>query len=94
MSKLLWVVQDNLYNEDGYARFMTALERLECNYIVVKPIPFTNIILPAGFDSMTEEVEDSIDPIEDNDQPIMICGATSLNRISKSKRLETWLIYK
>ena len=44
--KLLWVVQNNLYNEVGYAQFIKSLERLESNYIIVKPIPFTNIIVP------------------------------------------------
>lgn len=85
MSNLLWVVQDNLYNEDGYVRFLEALERLDCNYIIVKPVPFTNILLPSDFDSAVDEVDDAIDPIADDTQPIMICGATSLSRIAKAR---------
>jgi len=82
---MLWVVQNNLYNEDGYTRFIGALERLGCDYLVVKPVPFTNILLPADFDSMTQEVDDVEEPYIDPDQRIIVMGATSLSRIAKAR---------
>ncbi len=82
----MWVVQNNLYNEYGYVRFIEALERLQCDYIVVKPVPFTNMLLPHDFDSdvqrdITDEDQLHIDP----NQQIIVCGATSLGRISQSR---------
>lgn len=85
MSSLLWVVQNNLYKEEGYNKFLNSLERLECNYIIVKPIPFTNIIIPVDFDDIDRDISEADDPIDDDSQPIMICGAISLGRIAKAR---------
>lgn len=80
---MFWVVQNNLYNEAGYVRFIEALKRLEVDYIVVKPIPFTNQFLPADFDSMTQEVDDVEEPYIDTNQKVIVMGATSLSRVAK-----------
>lgn len=82
---MFWVVQNNLYDEAGYVRFLEALERLQVDYIVVKPIPFTNQFLHADFDSWTEEVDDAEEPYIDTDQKIIVMGATSLSRIAKNR---------
>jgi len=82
---MLWVVQNNLYNEVGYARFIKALERLQVDYLIVKPVPFTNKILPADYDSWEEDFDSTPELEIDPNQKIMICGATSLSRIAKSK---------
>ena len=54
---MFWVIQNNLYNEYGYRKFMESIERLDVDHIIVKPVPFTDILLPADFDSMTQNVE-------------------------------------
>ena len=82
---MLWVIQNNLFNEAGYARFVEALERLGLEYITVKPVPFTNKLLPHDFDSATQDFEDTEEPFIDPNQKIMAFGATSLTRISQSK---------
>jgi len=82
---MLWIIQNNLYNEAGYVKFIEALERLECDYLIVKPIPFTNQFLPADFDSMTQEVDDVEEPYIDTNQKIIVMGATSLTRIAKNR---------
>ena len=82
---MLWIVQNNLYNENGYVRFLDALVRFNCDHIIVKPVPFTSIILPADFDSMTQDVETTPEPEFDQDQKIMVMGATSLTRIAKER---------
>lgn len=82
---MLWIVQDNLYNEAGYVKFIEALERLDVDFLVVKPIPFTNIIMPASFDSVTQNVEDTPEPYIDTSDKIIAFGATSLSRIAKEK---------
>lgn len=82
---MLWIIQNNLYNEDGYVKFINALDRLGSQYLTVKPVPFTNIILPADFDSMTQNVDDTPEPEIDTSQKIVVMGATSLVRIAKAK---------
>jgi len=82
---MLWIVQNNLYNEDGYVRFINALKRLDVDYLIVKPVPFTNKILPADYDSWEEDFDSTPELEIDPNQKIMICGATSLSRIAKAK---------
>lgn len=82
---MFWVVQSNLYNEAGYVKFLEALERLQVDYIIVKPIPFTNQFVPADFDSMTQEVDDVEEPYIDTNQKVIVMGATSLSRVAKSR---------
>ena len=53
-TKMLWIIQDNLYNEAGYVKFIEALEHFGSDFLVVKPIPFTNIIMPASFNSFSQ----------------------------------------
>lgn len=82
---MLWLVQNNLYNEAGYVSFLSALERLNANYLVIKPIPFTNMFVPADFDSATQEVEEVGEPEFDKNQKIIVMGATTLTRIAKNR---------
>lgn len=83
---MIWVVQNNLYNEQGYARFIEALDRLGLDRVIVKPIPFTNRFVPEDFDSMTQEVDDVEEPYIDDSGKVVVCGATTLNRISKERK--------
>ena len=81
-----WIIQNNLFNEAGYERFVDMLDRLGQNYEVVKPVPFTNFLLPADFDTSTMEDITEADEIEiDDSQKIVVMGSTSLNRIAKNK---------
>lgn len=82
---MFWVVQNDLYNEAGYVRFLEALERLSVDYIIVKPIPFTNQFLPADFDSTTQEVDDVEEPYIDTNQKVIVMGAVSLSRIARNR---------
>lgn len=82
---MLWIVQNNLYDEAGYVKFIEALERLDVDFLVVKPIPFTNIIMPASFDSFSQNVKDVDEPFIDNTEKVIAFGATTLSRIAKAK---------
>lgn len=64
-----WVVQDNLYNESGYVRFLDALDRLEQEYTIVKVVPFSGELIP--------DVE--------LDGPIMVMGSHSLVKAARRK---------
>jgi len=82
---MLWIVQQDLWDEAGYVTFIEALDRLEIEYLVIKPIPFTNRILPADFDSFKQDINDVEEPFIDTTQDIMAFGATSLTRIAKAR---------
>ena len=82
---MLWVIQSNLFNEAGYARFVDALDHLGLEYVTVKPIPFTNRLLPEDFDSFTQDIDDVEEPFIYTTQNILAFGATSLTRVSKAR---------
>lgn len=88
---MLWVVQNNLYNEAGYRRFMEALERLkrfdgvDLDYQVVKVVPFTSKLLHPDFDSMVDDFDSAEEPYIDPKQKIIVSGALSLCRIAEEK---------
>jgi hypothetical protein len=82
---MLWVVQNNLYNEAGYVRFIEALDRFSSNYIVVKPVPFFDLLLPDDFDSATMSVEDTKEVEIDGSQLIVVMGAHYLSKIAKQR---------
>lgn len=82
---MLWIVQKDLWEEDGYVKFVEALDRLEIEYLIVKPVPFTNRIMPADFDSFAQDMNDVEEPYIDTTQDIMAFGATSLTRIAQAR---------
>ena len=82
---MLWIVQKDLWDEAGYVTFVEALNRLEIEYLIIKPVPFTNRIMPADFDSFEQDINDVEEPFIDTTQDIMAFGATSLTRIVKAR---------
>lgn len=82
---MFWVVQNNLYNEYEYKNFINALDRLNSNYVIVKPVPFSDIILPADFDSTKQNVDDVDEPEIDKSQPIVVCGTLTLSKIARNR---------
>jgi hypothetical protein len=41
-----WVIQTNIYAEDGFESLVTAIKRLELPYTLVKVVPFIGDIEP------------------------------------------------
>lgn len=82
---MLWIVQKDLWDEAGYVTFVEALDRLDIEYLIIKPVPFTNRIMPADFDSFEQDINDVEEPYIDTTQNIMAFGATSLTRIAKAR---------
>jgi hypothetical protein len=66
-----WVLQDNLYNEDGYVRLIDALDRLEQTYDIVKVVPFVGELIP--------DVE------YDDDELVMVMGSYSMMKAGRRK---------
>ena len=82
---MLWIVQKDLWDEAGYVTFVEALDRLDIEYLIIKPVPFTNRIMPADFDSFEQDINEVEEPFIDTTQDIMVFGATSLTRIAKAR---------
>lgn len=66
-----WVIQDNLFNEDGHTRLVTSLDRLEQDYTIVKVIPFAHELLP----------DIDFPP----DERVLVMGSDSLVKASQRK---------
>lgn len=79
---LLWVVQNNLFNERGYTHFIEALQHAGLDYVVVKPVPFTDRFVAPDFDSMKEDLDTAPEPFIDTSKPIMISGSITLSKIA------------
>lgn len=66
-----WVIQDNLFSEDGYVRLIDALDRLKQDYDIVKVIPFAHELTP--------------DIDYPADQKVLVMGSDSLINVAKKK---------
>lgn len=66
-----WIIQNNLYNEEGYEELVKTIEGNHISHQFVKVIPFT--------DDIDEEVNNP------DDLPIMAMGSTTLARIAQNK---------
>lgn len=71
-----WIIQDNLYREDGVLRLFETLERLEIPHTVVKVVPFTADL---------SDAEQIVPPIEMPTGHIMVCGSTTLAKIAQHR---------
>jgi hypothetical protein len=63
---MLWVIQENLFQEREYEKFLDACDRQGINYRSVKIIPFSHELVP--------EINES--------NPILAFGSTTLVRIA------------
>jgi hypothetical protein len=71
MRKVHWIVSNNMFNEDGFARLLAAFERLGSKYTLVKTIPFTQELTP----------EPEIDPSE----RVVVLGTYTLCHIARAR---------
>jgi len=66
---MYWVIQDNLYNEEGFTRLLESLERAQLPHSVHKVIPFVRELVP------------DVDP----DGGVVVMGSYSLSYIAQAK---------
>ena len=87
---MFWVIQNNLYNEYGYQALMDTILRMEIPHVVVKPVPCSDKLVAADFDSHTfhDVIENAPDPVIDDSGLVMICGSLTLGRIAKNRGWE------
>ncbi len=81
---MLWILQDNLHREVRYQQLVGVLDRLGLPHMVVKPVPFTNRLIPIDFDVSRASVplDEIPEPNIPTNQPIMVSGSYTLARIS------------
>ena len=71
-----WIIQDNLFREEGLVTLLEALERLEIPHDVVKAVPFSE-----------EAPEDEqLIPNPKVSGRVMVCGSTMLCKIAKTRQ--------
>lgn len=67
---MYWIIQENLWNEEGHSILLQALEKNGSEYTIVKVRPFIHTIEP------------DINP----PNPVMVIGSTTLVQIGKTRR--------
>lgn len=83
---MLWVIQNDLYSERGYARFVEAVERLGLEHVFVKVVPFADKLLPVTFNSSLDvDLDDVPEPFIDTSKRIVAFGTITLNRIASAR---------
>lgn len=84
---MFWVVQENLYNEQGQRDLIAALERGGIPHLEVKFLPFLRRLAPADVDINTiEDVENYPEPeFPTGDGLVMVCGAIALARVAAER---------
>jgi len=63
-----WVIQENLFHEEGFFGLIKALKRLELPYSVHKVVPFTSQLIP--------------EVVIPEGAPVIVMGATTMVRIA------------
>ena len=87
MSSIQWVLQDNIYKEYGYVEFVKTLRRMGEHVTIVKPVPFSNILLSVDGD-VDKELTDA-DSLQINATGPVICfGSMALRRIAIAQNLK------
>ena len=66
---MFWVLQNNLFNEDGFKSLVQTLQRMQIDYSIVKVVPFIG------------EMEPDISPTN----PVIAVGAYSMWKIARRK---------
>lgn len=90
---MLWIVQNNLQCEPAYKDFIGALERLKLDYLIVKPVPFTDKLLPANFDSSYQDVDTTPEPEIDASRKIIISGSITLSKMARRRGWSPGTLY-
>lgn len=82
---MFWVVQGNLYKEDGLSRLVHVLDRFDIAYTLVKPAPMTLKFMSHDYDTFKNDYRNAPEPYVDANQNIMVIGAYTLSKIAKDR---------
>jgi hypothetical protein len=82
---MLWVLQNNLYNEKKYGDLLDFLERAGLPKLFVKAIPFTDRLMPADFDPTTVQDISAIPDIQMPEGPTIVMGSYTLAKIADKR---------
>lgn len=73
-----WLVQNNLYSEEGFDKIISALSRFDLPFYVVKCVPFTGEIVAEDSDPLPSEILDA-------KVPVIVMGSYSLARTAQKR---------
>lgn len=78
---MLWVLQENLYKEYRYQRFVEAVQRLNQEVVFVKVVPFVNKLIPPDM-SLSDLDVDNIVELTISTNNVIAFGTLTLGRIA------------
>lgn len=84
---MLWVVQNDLYNEYNYDVFLKNLQRHEIDHVIVKVVPFYNKLIEYTKETKSGKYDlDNIQEAEiDDSRSIIVMGSITLGKIAKER---------
>jgi hypothetical protein len=84
---MLWILNQNLCKEEGYAKLLTDLERFDMPHVKVKPVPFTDRLLPLDYDTSKAslDISELPEPEIDTTQDIWVMGSYTLCKIANKR---------
>lgn len=81
-----WIIQGDLTKEDGLSSLINCVKSKNLDYRLVKPIPFTNIIVDLDLDINGYNIDDIPQWDIENDKPMITMGSYTLARIAKERK--------
>lgn len=81
---MLWILENGL-SDFSYQWLKKNLDNKKIEHMVVKPVPYSNILLSPEFDTFEREPSEGDNLVFDEDQPIFPFGAMGLIRIAEHR---------
>ena len=81
-----WIIQGDLSKEDGLSNLIKAVKDKNLDYRLVKPIPFTNLIVDLDLDINGYNADDIPQWTIENDKPMITMGSYTLARIAQQRK--------
>jgi hypothetical protein len=82
---MLWLIQDNLFKEAKFAELISVIDRLGLPRTMVRPVPFTDRLIPSETDTSRAIDLDSIPDIPSPEGPAIVMGSYTLAKIASRR---------
>ncbi len=83
--KMFWVIQHNLWKEEGFRTLVDALERFGSPYQIVKVVPFSDRLVPVDYDRNIENLDDLPEPWIPDRGLVIAFGSITLAKIAAER---------
>lgn len=81
-----WILQYNLYREEGLVALIEGLRRLDIPYTLVKAVPMSDDAPEGEQIYLYDETTDNVPFVNPPDGPVMVCGSTTLANIAAKRK--------